>query len=203
MGAPLVRVCELDRPRSCGDPCHITSEPTRSQVRHASPREGVKDDSDQRHGRRSEVLRRRRTPNASRAISAREPRQGRDGDRLRHEQLRCLHRASRRPEREVLQRPGRAGRRSRGDDHRGSGQGRPTAPDAGVLSRAPRPPVRLLHTGDDHAGHRHPQYQRQPLRGGDPRRTRGQPLPVHRLSQHRQGGRCRRRRLRRQGWCVR
>ena len=41
--------------------------------------------------------------------------------------------------------------------------------------------------GHDHAGVRPAQGQPRPHRAGDPRRARGQPLPLHRLPQHRQG----------------
>ena len=52
------------------------------------------------------------------------------------------------------------------------------------------PPVRLLHAGDDHAVGRPAQRQPEPDRGGDPRRARGQPVPLHRLPQHRQARPC-------------
>ena len=48
-------------------------------------------------GRRSRVLRRRRAAHAARAVPARTARQDRHGGRLRHQQLRRLHRAPRRP----------------------------------------------------------------------------------------------------------
>src|SRR6476620_3265458 len=148
---------------------------------------GDVDDPDQCHRRRSVVLRRRRTPHAARPLPARTPRQDRNGRRLRHQQLRCLHRPPRRPQREVLQRPRRPGGRSRCHDHRGPRKGRPAAPDAGRLPRVPRPPVRLLHAGHDHAGDRRAQRQPEAVRGADPGRPRGQPVPVHRLPQHRAG----------------
>ena len=106
---------------------------------------GDVDDPDQCHRRRSDVLRRRRTPHASRPLPARTARQDRHRRRLRHQQLRRLHRPPRRPQREVLQRARRPGRRSRGHHHRGSGAGRRAAPDAGRLPRVPRAAVRLLH----------------------------------------------------------
>ena len=40
----------------------------------------------------------------------------------------------------------------RGDDHRGSREGRPAAPAAGGLLGRARPAVRLLHAGHDHVG---------------------------------------------------
>ena len=49
------------------------------------------------------------------------------------------------------------------------------------------PPVRLLYAGDDHAVDRPAERQPEPERGRDPARARGQPVPLHRLPQHRQG----------------
>ena len=97
--------------------------------------------------------------------------QDRHGGRLRHQQLRRLHGAPRRPQREVVQRPRRPGRRARGDHDRGARRRRRAAPDAEGLPRVPRPPVRLLHAGDDHAGRRPAQRQPAAQRGGDPARA--------------------------------
>ncbi len=83
-------------------------------------------------------LRRRRTPDAARAVPPREARQDRHRDRLRHQQLRRLHRAPRRAQREVLQRARRAGQRARGDHDRGPRPGRRAARGAGGLPRVPR-----------------------------------------------------------------
>ena len=107
--------------------------------------------------------------------------------RLRHEQLRRVHRPRRRRERQVVHDARRPGRRPRGQDHRGHGRRRhpPPAP-AGVLGPA-RPPVRLLHAGDDHAGRLAARAEPGPDRGGDPRGDQRQPVPLHRLREHRQG----------------
>ena len=78
--------------------------------------------------------------------------QDRHRRRLRHEQLRRLHRPPRRPQREVVHRARRPGRRARGHHDRGPGAGRRAAPDAAGLPRVPRAAVRLLHAGHDHAG---------------------------------------------------
>ena len=61
------------------------------------------------------------------------------------------------------------------------------APGAAGVPRAARAPVRLLHArhGDGH-GQPAPREPR-PERGRDPARARGQPLPLHRLPEHRQG----------------
>ena len=51
----------------------------------------------------------------------------------------------------------------------------------------PRPPVRLLHARHDHGRRRPDREEPEPDRGGGPRGARRQPLPLHRLPQHRQG----------------
>ena len=61
------------------------------------------------------------------------------------------------------------------------------APAPAGLPRAPRAPVRLLHARDGAGRRRHPRGQPRPERGRDPARPRGQPLPLHRLPEHRQG----------------
>ena len=71
--------------------------------------------------------------------------------RLRHVQLRRVHRPPRRRGGQELHRAGRPGRRRPRDDDRGDGQGgRRAAPDAGGVLEQARPPVRLLHPGHDH-----------------------------------------------------
>ena len=134
-------------------------------------------------------LRRRRAAHAARAVPPREARQDRHRDRLRHQQLRCLHRPPRRQEREVAatcwpSRP--TGTRS--PPSRASPQDGELHPVQEAFRECHAPPVRLLHAGDDHAERRPAQRQPEPLRGGDPGRHRGQPLSLHRLPQHRQGG---------------
>ena len=64
----------------------------------------------------------------------------------------------------MLARPGDG---AAGHDHRGPGQGRRAAPDAGGLPRASRPAMRLLHAGHDHDRGRHREPQ-----GPQPRRAR-------------------------------
>ena len=65
------------------------------------------------------------------------------------------------------------------------------APGAGGVPRVPRPPVRLLHAGDDHAvaSTCSTRTRTRPRRrsGVGPR---GQPVPLHRLPQHRQVRSC-------------
>ena len=105
-----------------------------------------------RPGRRCLVHRRRRAPDPAGPPPARAARQDRDGHRVRHQQLRRVHGADGRAEREVLLGPRGPGRRQRGDHHRGARDRRRAAPGAEGVPRAPRPPVRLLHAGDDHGG---------------------------------------------------
>src|SRR3954451_10553980 len=144
-------------------------------------------DADQPHRRRREGGRRRRPQDASGAVPPGEAREDRHRDRLRHQQLRRLHRAPERSEREVVQRAGRSGRRRRDHDHRGAGDQRTAAPRAGGVPRVPRPPVRVLHDRDDHAERRPAPGEPAPERAGGPARPRGQPVPLHGLPQHRQG----------------
>ena len=65
------------------------------------------------------------------------------------------------------------------------GYGAPSAP-AGV-PRARRGPVRLLHAGHADQRGRAPAGQPRSVRGRDPRRPVGQPLPLHRLRRDRRG----------------
>ena len=69
----------------------------------------------------------------------------------------------------------------------GLAAGRRPASDPGGLQRRARPPVRLLHAGDDaHVGgaaRREP----EPDRGGGPLGDLRADLPLHRLPEHRQG----------------
>ena len=103
-------------------------------------------DPDQRAGRWCVVHRRRRAADASRPLPARAVGQGRHRRRVRHQQLRRVHRAPRRRGREELHRLRRPGRRQRGHHHRGDRpRGRRPAPDAEGLPRDARPAVRVLH----------------------------------------------------------
>src|SRR5262249_15682134 len=61
------------------------------------------------------------------------------------------------------------------------------APRAGGLPRGARPPVRVLHAGDDARLGRAPRRQPGPERGGDPLGALREHLPLHRLPEHRQG----------------
>ena len=63
---------------------------------------------------------------------------------------------------------------------------RSTAPAAGRLLGGARPPVRLLHAGDDHGGRDAAAGQPDAVGAGDPRGHLRQFLPLHRLPAHRQ-----------------
>src|SRR5262245_37270676 len=107
--------------------------------------------------------------------------------RLRHHALRGLHRPHGWPGREVVhdfRRPG-----SREGDHDGgrSGAERTTPPAPGRLHGRARPAVRLLYARDADDELRVPQEAPGPDRNGHPLGDLRQPLPLHRLRQHRQG----------------
>ena len=68
---------------------------------------------------------------------------------------------------------------------------------AGRLSRDARAPVRLLHAGHDHARAPPVAGEPEPVRGRNPVRHFRQPVPLHRLPEHRQGDPIRRRQAQR------
>ena len=108
--------------------------------------------------------------------------------RLRHHQLRRLHGALRRPAGQELHDARGAGRRPRGHDRRGPGHGQRAAPDPGGVQGRARPAVRLLHARDDARRQGPAGREPRPDRGRDPLGAVGQPVPLHRLPEHRQGG---------------
>src|SRR5438105_11083291 len=67
------------------------------------------------------------------------------------------------------------------------------APGANGVPRASRPPVRILHRGHGDGGGVADRRDPEPQRARCAPRARGQPLPMHRISQHREVGACRRR----------
>ena len=83
----------------------------------------------------------------------------------------------------MLANPGPGRRR---DHHRGACGRRRSPSDAGSVPRQPRIAVRLLHTrhGHERTGSRRPQSRPERHRGS--RVAGGEPLPLHRLSQHRE-----------------
>src|SRR5580692_4458787 len=67
------------------------------------------------------------------------------------------------------------------------------APSAARVPRGARAAVRLLHTGNDHGGRGPAPRQPAPEHAGGSRGPGGQPLPLHRLREHRPGRAARRR----------
>ena len=77
-------------------------------------------------------------------------------------------------------------RRRRDHHHRGLPRARRRhGPGAAGLPRVPRAAVRVLHPGLHHHRHRVPRDEPRPDRGGGPRGDRRQPVPLHRLPEHR------------------
>src|SRR5215203_1321098 len=107
---------------------------------------------------------------------------------LRHLQLRGLHSAPGWGTRQELYSARRQGRLPRGDDHRGALEWDRSHPRSGGLSRRARAAVRLLYAWYDLDCHRIPGAQSRPDGGGDQGGHLGQPLPLHGLREHRQGG---------------
>src|SRR3984957_8904636 len=86
-----------------------------------------------------------------------------------------------------LLRPGSPGRWQRGHHDRGPRQRRVAPAAEGVPQRA-RAAVRVLHARNDHGCRRPAAGEPGSERPGDPRGPGGQPLPVHRLREHRPRG---------------
>src|ERR1700749_3263616 len=137
-----------------------------------------------RHRRWREVFGPRRAPDAACPLPERSGGQDRDSHRMRHVELRRMHGAAGRAVGQELFRPGRPGGRRRHHHDPGPGERRP-ASAAACLPRGARAAVRVLHAGDD-LGHVGPAPgEPAPQRRGDPRRSRGQPVPLHRVREHR------------------
>src|SRR5262245_60248502 len=96
-----------------------------------------------------------------------------------------MHAARERRVGEELHDARRAGRRHGAHDDRGPGDGRPAASDAAGVPGQPRPAVRLLHAGHGDGRGQPAEGDPEPERGAGPRGSRGQPLSLHRLPQHR------------------
>src|SRR5215831_10342677 len=137
-----------------------------------------------RHSRRRPLRRQRRTTNAARPLPQGGGGQDRYADRMRHLQLRCVHRADGRSVGQELLGTRRPGGRCRHHHDRGPGERR-VAPVAAGVPRTARAAVRLLHPWHDHRGRGPAPRQPAPHRAGDPRRPGGQPLPLHGLREHR------------------
>src|SRR5947209_2024709 len=144
-----------------------------------------------------------RAGNARDRAPAREAQSDRHAYRLRHQPVRRLRGAPQWACGEELHAARPCARRCDAADHRRPARRprlEPIAPDAGSLSRAPRPPVRLLHArhADDGGGARHRKAGADGSRR--PPRSRRQYLPLHRLPEHCRLGHGRRcRHERRQG----
>src|SRR5207245_8747534 len=81
--------------------------------------------------------------------------------------------------------PGRPDGRRRNHHDPGPGERWPASAPA-RLPRGARAAVRVLHAGDDPGGVGPAPGQSAPQRRGDPRGSRGQPVPLHRLREHRE-----------------
>src|SRR2546422_365287 len=107
---------------------------------------------------------------------------------MRHDTLRRLHRPYGRPTGEVVHGVRRPGKRQGDHDGRGPGAGRQAPSAPGRLHGGARSPVRLLHARHADDQLRLPQETSGAERRRHPLGHLRQPLPVHRLREHRQGG---------------
>src|SRR6266446_5663230 len=107
---------------------------------------------------------------------------------MRHDTLRRLHRPYGRPTGEVVHGVRRPGERQGDHDGRGPGAGRQAPSAPGRLHGGARSPVRLLHARHTDDQLRLPQETSGAERRRHPLGHLRQPLPVHRLREHRQGG---------------
>src|SRR5262249_54557633 len=137
------------------------------------------------HRQRREAHPRSQLPHAARPLPPRGPRADRHAHRLRHDELRRLHRDPRRARGEQLHGLRRAGRRRRGRDRRGAGAGRHAPSVAGGLLGEARPAMRLLHARHADERMRLPEAPSRSDGGGNPPRHLGQPLPLHGVQQDR------------------
>ena len=129
-------------------------------------------------------------PAAAVRLPAPRPAPHRHPRRLRARRVRRVHRARRRPADALVPDVRGLGAGPR-DHHRRGHRQRPRGdePGAAGVRRVPRAAVRLLHTGVHHDDHGLPRGQPGPDARGGPRGDLGQPVPVHRLPEHRQGRR--------------
>ena len=107
--------------------------------------------------------------------------------RVRHDPLRRLHGAPRRPAGEVVHGVRGPGGRADRHDRRGPRAGRAASSAPGRLRAGARAPVRLLHAGHADDELRVPPASPAPERGRDPARDLREPVPLHGLRQYRQG----------------
>src|SRR6266581_1209647 len=139
---------------------------------------------DHRHRRWRKVCGSRRASDVACSLPKRSRGQDGDSHRVRHVKLRHMHGAAGWTVSQELLRPGRPGGRRRNHHDPGPGEWWP-APAPACLPRRARAAVRLLHAGNDHGGVGPAQGESAPQRRGDPRGPGGQPLPLHRLREHR------------------
>ena len=85
--------------------------------------------------------------------------------RVRHDQLRGVHGAARRQAGQVVHGVRGAGRRARDHDRRGPAAERRAVGHAEGVQGGARPPVRVLHAGDDARGYGAGRRQPRPVRG--------------------------------------
>src|ERR1700722_3807524 len=143
---------------------------------------------DQGEGKRARLRPRRRTAQAARRLPARRLRAAGHARRLRQLQLWLLCRGARRQHAgEVVHDVRRLRRRPRDHDGRRPRRWFDAASAAtGILGSA-RPAVRVLHAGNADDGIRDAAAVSRPERRTDPRFPLRQHVPLHRLSEHREG----------------
>src|SRR5436309_411854 len=125
---------------------------------------------------------------ASRVFPARRLRVDRHARRLRYVELRLLRcRHGRRAGGKVLLDVRGAGRRPRDSHRRGAGRRRQAARAPARVLGSAWPAVRILHARDAADVVRAAETQRDAQRSRHSRGPRRQPVPVHRLSEHREG----------------
>src|SRR6185503_564204 len=152
-----------------------------------SPRGGPHGNQGIHESQRQACFRGGRGAHPPRHLYPREPAADRNPRRLRHRPVRRLHRADERPRHQELLDCCNASRGRRAHDHRGRGEARRhAAPDAAGLQGKPRAAMRLLHAGDGDERARFREKPPQSDRAGSAREPRGEPVPVHRLPQHRE-----------------
>ena len=171
------------RRRPCAPSCRPPRKRGDERGRDAGLREG-RDRDRERH----DVRARGAGSPPARPLPTRRSRPHGDAHRLRHRQLRRVHRSPGRRCGEELRGARRAGRRRRRDDGRGARRRGADAAPAVVL-RPPRAPVRLLHAGDADERDGAARRESEPDRGGGQGGPPGQHLPLHGLLEHRRGRR--------------
>src|SRR5215210_1271405 len=164
------------------------SSPSELSRRPPRDRAGPRSANLGRDQRRASRARRRGAP-AARPLPARRSRPDRDAHRLRHGELRRVHRDRRRDRAQELHDARRPGRRDDRRDGGGAGLERRAAPAPAGFQLVPRPAVRLLHARDAHEREALARPQSRADRRRDQAGDPGQHLPLHGLREHRRGDR--------------